>query len=346
MEIRGKARRHWNNLTKPLGSLGRLEETAIRLAGIAGEVIPDIRKKAVIVMCGDHGVAEEGVSAYPQEVTELMIANFVRGGAAISVLARRFDAEMEVVDVGSKGEKLPPSVIDRRVRRGTANMAAGPAMTREEALEALDVGIERVMELAKREVRMIAIGEMGIGNTTAAAAISAVLMGLPVEELTGRGSGIDDQAVLRKQEVIRRAIRVNHPDPADPIDVLAKVGGLEIAGMAGAVLGAAAEGIPLVLDGVISTAAALVAARWEPKVREYLFASHLSAEPAHRHLLEDLGLKPLIDADMRLGEGTGAVLCFPLFDAAVSLAREMATFSDMGLESPAKEETAKGESDN
>ncbi|MFO7289028.1 MAG: nicotinate-nucleotide--dimethylbenzimidazole phosphoribosyltransferase [Bacillota bacterium] len=344
-EIRRKALRHWNNLTKPLGSLGRLEETAIRLAGITGEVVPDLSRKAVLVMCGDHGVAEEGVSAYPQEVTGLMIDNFARGGAAINVLARRFGAELVVVDVGSKAKKLPPSVIDRRVRPGTANMTAGPAMTREEALQALDVGIDRVEELVRGGVRMIAIGEMGIGNTTAGTAIAAVFTGRPVEVLTGRGTGIDDRAVLRKREAIRRAIEVNRPDPADPIGVLAKVGGLEIAGMAGAVLGAAAAGIPVVLDGMISTAAALAAARLLPEVSEYLFASHLSAEPAHRFMLEELGLRPLIDAEMRLGEGTGAVLCFPLIDGALSLAREMATFADLGLAGPA-EERAQHESDS
>jgi len=315
-EIRRKALRHWNNLTKPLGSLGRLEETAIRLAGITGEVVPDLSRKAVLVMCGDHGVAEEGVSAYPQEVTGLMIDNFARGGAAINVLARRFGAELVVVDVGSKAKKLPPSVIDRRVRPGTANMTAGPAMTREEALQALDVGIDRVEELVRGGVRMIAIGEMGIGNTTAGTAIAAVFTGRPVGGLTGRGIG-----------------------------VLAKVGGLEIAGMAGAVLGAAAAGIPVVLDGMISTAAALAAARLLPEVSEYLFASHLSAEPAHRFMLEELGLRPLIDAEMRLGEGTGAVLCFPLIDGALSLAREMATFADLGLAGPA-EERAQHESDS
>jgi len=344
-EIRRKALRHWNNLTKPLGSLGRLEETAIRLAGITGEVVPDLSRKAVLVMCGDHGVAEEGVSAYPQEVTGLMIDNFARGGAAINVLARRFGAELVVVDVGSKAKKLPPSVIDRRVRPGTANMTAGPAMTREEALQALDVGIDRVEELVRGGVRMIAIGEMGIGNTTAGTAIAAVFTGRPVEVLTGRGTGIDDRAVLRKREAIRRAIEVNRPDPADPIGVLAKVGGLEIAGMAGAVLGAAAAGIPVVLDGMISTAAALAAARLLPEASEYLFASHLSAEPAHRFMLEELGLRPLIDAEMRLGEGTGAVLCFPLIDGALSLAREMATFADLGLAGPA-EERAQHESDS
>ena len=345
-EIRNRARRHWNNLTKPLGSLGRMEETAIRLAGVTGEVIPDVRRKAVLVMCGDHGVAEEGVSAYPQEVTGLMIDNFARGGAAINVLTRRFGAELVVVDVGSKARELPPSVIDCRVRPGTVNMAAGPAMTREEALQALDVGIDRAMELGRQGVRMIAIGEMGIGNTTAGTAIAAVFTGLPVEVLTGRGTGIDDRAVLRKREAIRRAIEVNLPDPDDPIGVLAKVGGLEIAGMAGAVLGAAAAGIPVVLDGMISTAAALVAARWEPKASEYLFASHLSAEPAHRYLLEELGLKPLIDAEMRLGEGTGAAFCFPLIDGALSLAREMATFADLGLAGPAEEGAGQHESDS
>jgi nicotinate-nucleotide--dimethylbenzimidazole phosphoribosyltransferase len=339
LEAQRMARRHVDNLTKPLGSLGRLEEIVVRLAGITGEKVPDIARKAVLVMCGDHGVAEEGVSAYPQEVTGLMIGNFSRGGAAINVLARRAGAEVVVVDLGSKLDEVPPGVIDCRVRRGTSNMAVGPAMTREEALQAVWVGIDRVMEMRKRGVRMIAIGEMGIGNTTAGTAIAAAFIGQPVEELTGRGTGIDDRSLVHKQAIIRKALEVNRPDPADPFDVLAKVGGLEIAGMSGAVLGAAAVGLPVVVDGLISTAAALVAAKWEPRVREYLFASHMSVEPAHRIMLDELGLAPLIDARMRLGEGSGAALCFPLFDAAVSVAREMATFADLGLEGPAARET-------
>ena len=316
-EIRRKALRHWNNLTKPLGSLGRLEETAIRLAGITGEVVPDLSRKAVLVMCGDHGVAEEGVSAYPQEVTGLMIDNFARGGAAINVLARRFGAELVVVDVGSKATKLPPSVIDRRVRPGTANMTAGPAMTREEALQALDVGIDRVEELVRGGVRMIAIGEMGIGNTTAGTAIAAVFTGRPVEVLTGRGTGIDDRAVLRKREAIRRAIR------RSPIHRRPVRWAYRDHRHGGAVLGGGSED-PVVLDRMISTAAA-----WRRHATAGVSESCLPpiCRRAASTMLEELGLGA--DRRRRCAWAKDRRRPCSRSSTELSLAREMATFADL-----------------
>lgn len=330
-EAQELARVHMDQLTKPLGALGELETIWIRLAGITGQIQPQIGNKRVAVFCGDHGVTAEGVSAYPAEVTALMMENFSRGKAAVHVFASRCGARVTVVDVGSRSESLPDGVMDRKVRQGTANMAQGPAMSREEALESIRIGMEIAADLKEEGVQLAATGEMGIGNTTPAAAVASVLTGKPVERMTGRGTGLDEAGLRRKQEVIRRSLEVNHPDPMDPLDVLAKVGGLEIGGMAGFVLGAARHRMPVVLDGVISTVAGLVAVRIAPQSRPYLFASHLSVEPAHGVLLEELGLQPLITAGMRLGEGSGAVLAFPLFDAAETAAREMATFSELGL---------------
>lgn len=333
-----KMRRRVNNLTKPLGSLGKLEEIAVRLAGITGREQPSVERKAVVVMCGDHGVVEEGVSAFPQELTSLMISNFINGKAAVNVLARQAGAEVHVVDVGTLLADPPEGVIRRKVRAGTANMAQGPAMSKEEAVAALHAGIETARELINQGSGIIALGEMGIGNTTPSSAIVAVLTGQPVEMITGLGSGITAEALNSKIKVIEQAIRVNRPDPGDAVDVLSKVGGLEIAGLAGVILGAAANRIPVVVDGVITGAAALAACRIEPRCREYLFASHVSVEPAHRIVLDELGLKPLLVMDMRLGEGTGAVLALPVIESAIRLVSEMATFEDLGVPSPAPEE--------
>ncbi|MDR6226099.1 nicotinate-nucleotide--dimethylbenzimidazole phosphoribosyltransferase [Desmospora profundinema] len=326
-----KARHHVDNLTKPLGALGRLEEVVVRLAGMTGEIIPVIDRKMTVVMCGDHGVVEEGVSAYPGDVTALMIQNFSRGKAAVNVLSRQFGADVRVVDVGSRLEEAPPDVWVRKVRSGTANMAVGPAMTREEAEQAVKIGIDVAKQLKEEGVQLVATGEMGIGNTTAASALAAVFTEREVSEVVGRGSGLDDTGLERKCRVVKEALRVNRPDPRDPLDALAKVGGLELAGLAGLVLGAASERLPIVVDGFIATAAALTAVRMAPAAREYLLASHLSQEPAHGWLLAELRLVPLIQAGMRLGEGSGAVLTFPLLDGAVATAREMATFADLGL---------------
>jgi nicotinate-nucleotide--dimethylbenzimidazole phosphoribosyltransferase len=333
-EMEEEARRYLRRLTKPVGSLGQLEEIVIRLAGITGERIPDLSRKAVVVMCGDHGVVQEGVSAYPQSVTGLMIQNFVRGKAAVNVLARQAGAQVYVVDAGSLLEEVPDGVMDCRVRRGTRNFLKEPALTEEEAMAAIQAGIDMAHRLKRQGICLLAVGEMGIGNTTAGTALAAVLTGKDVAKLTGRGTGVTDEGLARKREIIRKALEIHRPNPEQPLRALAKVGGLEIAGMVGLYVGAAQMGIGAVMDGLISTVAALLAVRMVPAVKPYLFASHLSTEPAHRVLLKELGLSPMITAEMRLGEASGAALAFPLFDAAVALAREMATFSDLGLPDP------------
>jgi nicotinate-nucleotide--dimethylbenzimidazole phosphoribosyltransferase len=332
VEMEQAARERVLSLTKPVGSLGMLEEIVVRLAGITGEPIPDISQKAVVVMCGDHGVAQAGVSAYPQEVTGLMIENFVRGKAAVNVLAHIAGARVVVADVGSLMEQVPEGVIHCKVRKGTRNFLEEPAMTEAEAMQAIEAGMQLAHQLGEQGVRMIAPGEMGIGNTTSASALAAVLTGEDVEALTGRGTGITDERLARKQETIRRALALHKP--ANPSEALICVGGLEIAGMVGLYLGAAQMRMAAVMDGLISTVAAAIAVSMEPAVKSYLFASHLSSEPAHRVLLNHLELTPLITAGMRLGEASGAALTFPLFDAAVALAERMATFAELGLPNP------------
>ncbi|CAG7613824.1 Nicotinate-nucleotide--dimethylbenzimidazole phosphoribosyltransferase [Paenibacillus solanacearum] len=322
---------HLDQLTKPPGSLGRMEDVAKQLAGIRREIKPDLGRKAVIVMAGDHGVCEEGVSAFPAEVTPQMVMNFLNGGAAVNVLSRQTGTDVICVDIGVNAELSHPSLHSRKVRFGTANMAKGPAMSREEAAEAVMVGVRLVEELAGQGYGLLATGEMGIGNTTPSSAILAVLGGKDAALAAGRGTGIDDKRLLHKQAVIARAIEVNRPDPADPLDVLAKVGGLEIAGLVGVILGAARRRIPVVVDGFISSAAALVASRLSPLSASYMIASHLSQEQGHAMLLEEIGLTPMLHMDMRLGEGTGAVLALPLIEAAVRIMKEMASFADAGV---------------
>ena len=327
-----RARDHQRRLTKPPGSLGRLEELAIQLIGITGDARPSVARRAVIVMAADHGVTEEGVSAYPAEVTGQMVANFLAGGAAINVLARAAGARVVVVDIGVRGELAPhPALVARKVAPGTANLSRGPAMTRADALRAIEAGIEVVLGEADRGLDLVATGDMGIGNTTAASAITACLTGQLPRDVTGRGTGISEEARERKIATIERALRLNAPDPADGIDVVAKVGGLEIAGLAGVVLGAASRRIPVLLDGFISGAAGLVAARIAPAVGPFLIAAHRSAEPGHRAALATLGLEPLLSLDLRLGEGTGAALAMQLVEGALRIQREMATFESAGV---------------
>ncbi|MDP9375297.1 MAG: nicotinate-nucleotide--dimethylbenzimidazole phosphoribosyltransferase [Chloroflexota bacterium] len=325
------ARARQDTLTKPVGSLGRLEELAVRLAGITGRVRPAIDRKAIVVMAGDHGVTAEGVSAYPAAVTPQMVANFLRGGAAISVLARAAGARVAVVDVGVAAAIEGAGLVARKVTPGTRNMAAGPALTRAETLRAIEAGFDVLDEQAADGLDAVALGEMGIGNTTAASAITAALTGLPPAAVTGRGTGLDDAGLARKVAVVERALAVNRPDPSDPLDVLAKVGGLEIAGLVGVTLGAAARRIPVVVDGFIAGAAALLAAELCPRARDYLIAAHVSVEAGHRPILARLGLRPLLDLDLRLGEGSGATLALPLIDAAARLLDEMATFEEAGV---------------
>ncbi len=326
------ARARQDRLTKPRGSLGRLEELSIRLAGMQANPFPSVERKAVIVMAADHGVALEGVSAYPPEVTAQMVLNFLRGGAAINVLARQARARVTVVDIGVAAELEPlPGLVQCKVRHGTRNLLQGPAMTRAEAEQALQVGADILNEEAARGLDLVATGDMGIGNTTPSSAITAALTGLPVAQVVGRGTGIDDQTLERKVKVIEQALKVNRPDPHDVMDVLHKVGGLEIAGLAGVMIAAARRRIPVVVDGFISTAAAMIAVGLAPRVRDYLIAAHQSVEIGHQALLKHLNLVPLLDLNLRLGEGTGAALAFHLVEASTRILREMATFDEAGV---------------
>ncbi len=322
-----------NRLTKPPGSLGRLEEISIQLAGMKADPMPEVSRKAVIVMAADHGVALEGVSAFPVEVTKQMVLNFLHGGAAINVLARQAGAATHIVDIGVASDFDPslPGLWRRKIAHGTRNMAKEPAMTRVQAEQALACGMEVLAEIAEKGLDVIATGDMGIGNTTSSAAIVAVMAGLPVDKVTGRGTGLDDAGLMRKIQVIEQAIAVNQPDPNDPMDVLCKVGGLEIAGLAGVMIAAAARRIPVMVDGFISTAAAMIGVGLVPDVRHYLFGAHRSVEIGHQVMHKHLGLTPLLNLNLRLGEGTGAVLAFHLLEAACRLLREMATFDEAGV---------------
>jgi len=330
-EAMAQARTRQQQLTKPPGSMGRLEEIAIQMAGITHQALPAIQRKAVIIMAADHGVTAEGVSAYPSAVTPQMVLNFLHGGAAINALARHAGAEVVVVDIGVAEEIQHPNLLPRKVALGTANMAQGPAMTREQAQAAITVGMDVATSLIQQGVAMIATGDMGIGNTTAASTITAALTRAPVQFVTGRGTGIDDAQLMHKIATIERAVVHNSPDATDPLDVLAKVGGLEIAGLVGVMLASAMHSVPIIIDGFISGAAALVATQLVPAVRDYLFAGHVSVERGHHVILEQLKLSPILDLNMRLGEGTGAVLATTIIDAALQMHREMATFAEAGV---------------
>lgn len=330
-----RAREREAALTKPAGSLGRLEELAIQLAGILGTERTRLARKAIVIMAADHGVTAEGISAYPAEVTPQMVANFLAGGAAINALAGGVGARVTVVDLGVRGA-IPevsgggtgPTLLRHPLGPGTANAAHGPAMTRETARQGLVVGIDVAGAEVGRGLDLLGVGEMGIGNTTTASAIGAALTGLPPERTTGHGTGVAGAAYDRKIAIVRQMLATNRPDPADPLDVLAKVGGFEIAGLVGLLLGAAAARVPIVLDGFITGAAALVAVRLCPAVQPYLIAAHRSAEPGHAVVLDALGLTPLLDLGLRLGEGSGAALAFGLVDGAARHLAEMATFAE------------------
>jgi nicotinate-nucleotide--dimethylbenzimidazole phosphoribosyltransferase len=326
------ARARQDTLTKPLGSLGRLEELSIKLAGIRGEPIPSINHKAIVTMAADHGVVAEGVSAYPQTVTPQMVLNFLRGGAGINVLARHVGARIIVVDMGVASDIEPhTALVSRKIACGTQNMARGPAMTREQAIRSIEIGLEIVKEEVKKGLDIVGTGDMGIGNTTPSSAIAAAITGEKVEKVTGRGTGIDDKQLTHKVEVIERALEVNKPNADDAIDVLAKVGGFEIGGLCGVILGAAAHRIPVVIDGFVSGAAALIAVGLSPTAKDYLIASHCSVEIGHKAILKYLGLKPILDLELRLGEGTGAALGIFLVEAAAKVLAEMATFAEAGV---------------
>jgi nicotinate-nucleotide--dimethylbenzimidazole phosphoribosyltransferase len=332
-----------NVLTKPHGSLGRLEELSIQLAGIKGTTSPKLEHKSIIVMAADHGVAAETVSLYPQEVTRQMVLNFLKGGAAINALAGQIGARVIVVDMGVKGGFQPlPGLSCKMIDFGTQNMTQGPAMTRQQAIDSIEAGIQVVeAEMAKR-LDIIGTGDMGIGNTTPSSTIFAAISGKQPKKITGRGTGIGDRQLAHKIKVIERALSINKPNPKDPLDVLAKVGGFEIGGLVGVMLAGAAYRMPVVIDGFISGAAALIAVSLSPQTKDYLIAAHLSAEAGHEQLLQFLGLNPLLNLNMRLGEGTGAVIGIFLADAAARTISQMATFSQAGVSEAKPLEPHKG----
>nr|CBH38100.1 nicotinate-nucleotide-dimethylbenzimidazolephosphoribosyltransferase [uncultured archaeon] len=325
------ARARQDILTKPAGSLGTLEDISQKVAGITGNAMPKMKDKVIITMAGDHGVTDDGVSAYPKEVTAQMVYNFLNGGAAINVLARHAGARVVIVDMGVAVDFSHERLVAKKIAYGTANMAKGPAMSYEDAVRSIEAGIEVFESEAKKGVDIVGLGDMGIGNTTPSSAIVAVITGYDVEKVTGRGTGIDDAGLEKKIAVIEAAIRVNKPNNKDAIDVLAKVGGFEIGGMAGVILAAASHRVPVVIDGFISGTAALVAYGIAPAVKDYMIAAHRSVERGHSVTLDYIGLKPLLDLDMRLGEGTGAALGISIVDAACKILGEMATFEDAGV---------------
>ncbi len=321
-----------DSLTKPQGALGQLESLPIQVAGIKGNPRPRIAQKVIFTLTADHGVAQEGVSAYPSEVTPQMVYNFLRGGAGINVLSRLVSARVVVADLGVASVLERHSELkDKKVAMGTQNMAKGPAMSRKEAIRSIEAGIELVEEELTRGIDILGTGDMGIGNTTPSSAITAVIIGADVATVTGRGTGLDDEGLKRKVNIIQRALDVNRPDPKDPIDVLSKVGGFEIGGIAGVILAGAKNRIPVVIDGFVSGAAALIATGLSPLVKPYLIASHQSAEIGHKIILEYLDLKPLLNLDLRLGEGTGAALGIFLVEASLRILDEMATFAEAGV---------------
>lgn len=324
-----QAQSRLDKLTKPLGSLGKLEEIAKRYVAIVENLQPRIEQKIIYTFAGDHGVVSEGVSAYPKEVTSQMVYNFLRQGAGINVLARHAGAEVLVVDIGVDHEFEPiEGLVIRKVARGTKNMARGPAMSRDEALQAIFVGLEMADHAQKQKANLVGTGDMGIGNTTPSSAILTSLTGLPVGQVTHRGAGIDDTALIKKIQVIEKALAVNRPDPKDPLDVLTKVGGLEIGGIAGLIIGCACHRIPVVADGFISTAAAMIAVGLNPDIKGCLFASHQSVEVGHPFMWAHIGQEPILNLSLRLGEGTGAALAMLIIEAAIKILNEMATFSE------------------
>ncbi len=329
---RERARVRLDRLTKPIGSLGRLEELAALYVAITGEERPKVPRGVIYTFAADHGVTQEGVSAYPSAVTAQMVLNLLRGGAGVNVLATHVGAEVRVVDIGVAHDFGPlPGLISRKMARGTRNILYEPAMTRDQAVQALEVGIALAGEAVRDGLGLLGTGDMGIGNTTPSASITAVMTGQPVAEVTGRGTGVDEKTFMRKVTVIEQALQRHRPDPTDPLAVLAKVGGLEIAGLVGLILGAAANRIPVVLDGFIAGAAALIAAGLQPVCCGYMIASHQSVERGHQAALNKLGLKPLLDLDLRLGEGTGASLGIGLVQAAIKILTQMATFDEAGV---------------
>jgi nicotinate-nucleotide--dimethylbenzimidazole phosphoribosyltransferase len=326
-----QAQSHIDSLTKPLGSLGMLESTARKLTQITGEIKPNVFPPGVLVMAADHGIAEEGVSAFPQSVTVQMVHNFLQGGAAINVFARQIQAMLQIVDVGVKEQITAEDLLQHKVRAGTANFAQEDAMQRDEAVRSLEVGIQCAREIIDQGARCLILGEMGIGNTTTSSAMLACFNDKNTDNIIGLGTGIDREKLVLKQQVIEKAIANRNPDLDDPIDILSKVGGLELGAMAGAMLYAASKQVPILLDGFICTTAALLAVRLSPPAADYMIAGHLSEEPGHAVALKLLGLEPLLKLNLRLGEGSGAAAAYPILQMAAAMVKEMATFESAGV---------------
>ena len=329
---REAARRHWNDCAKPLGGLGLLETALEDIAALTGSADVDLRERAVLVLCADNGVVAQGVTQSPSSVTAVVAENLALGRTSVCRMAAVADCRVVPVDMGVLDFPETAGVLSRRIGNGTADMTLGPAMTRTQAEQAVLTGMDLVREQQARGVRLLATGEMGIGNTTTSSAVASVLLDRPAEEMTGRGAGLSDEGLARKVAAIRKALEVNRPDPADVLDVLRKVGGFDIAGLCGVFLGGALYGVPVLMDGFISAVAALCALRLCPLAGKAMLASHVSAEPAGALVLEALGKRPLITAGMHLGEGTGAVAAIPLLDMACAVYNEMYTFEEGGIE--------------
>ena len=320
-----------NQLTKPQGSLGRLEECSVKYAAARGELFAKPVKPAILAFAGDHGVVEEGVSAFPKEVTVQMAANMSRGGAGVCVLARHAGATLKVIDLGIAAPCEFPGVLNRKIAFGTANMTKGPAMTHEQCVQALEAGIDEALKAVEEGSTLLGTGDLGIGNTTPSAALYCAFLGTSPEETVGRGTGVDDAGLKRKADAVRRALEINKVSEKTPLEVLAAVGGYEIAGICGAILGAASKRVPIVVDGFISGAGAVAATRMKPEVMDYCFFSHLSAEAGHVNAMKALGARPLLGLDFRLGEGTGAAMAFNVVIAGTKILQEMATFAEAGV---------------
>lgn len=326
------AKAHWDSIAKPLGSLGLLEKTIVKIAGMTGQAEVSLKKRAVIVLCADNGVVKEGISQSGSEVTRLVAENLTKKQTSVCHMAKFAHADVIPVDIGMTSRLSNPLLIDCHIADGTQNIAEGPAMTKEQAVLAIEAGINLVKNCAEQGYDILATGEMGIGNTTTSSAVTSVLLNRPVAEVTGRGAGLSDSALLRKIGVIEKAIKINQPEPDDALDVLTKLGGFDIAGMTGIFLGGALYRIPIIIDGIISAVSALIAHRLCPAAHYTMLASHVSDEPAGKMLLDALKLRPLIIAEMRLGEGTGAVALLPLLDMALCVYHGSSSFNDIGME--------------
>lgn len=317
-----------DKLVKPIGSLGKLEDLAVKISGITGKQNNSFEKKVTVIMAADNGVAEEGVSAAPQSVTALMTISMLKGVTGVCVLSKHAGADIKVVDIGIGSDLEYPGLINRKIRKGTSNMAKGPAMSKEEAIKAIETGIEMISQLVEEGYSLFGTGEMGIGNTSTSSAVVMAFLGCSAEDTVGKGVGLTEEGYSNKKYVIEKAIRVNKPDPKDPIDVLSKVGGFDIAGIVGCFLGAAYHRVPIVVDGLISAAAALTAYRINPLVKDFIIPSHCSEEPGYKIAMSEIGIKPMLDLNMRLGEGSGCPLAFNIIEAAEVVISQMATFEE------------------